>query len=240
MTGYGEDPYGLESFGSIASKRISWNLPGERFFEAGVDQGVLYPRVGPGVPWNGLTAVSENNSGGDLESLYFDGVKYLDVVSSEDFQAEVSAYSAPAEFGPSDGQKMLSPGLFVTQQPRKTFGFSYRTLKGNDLVSTEYGYKLHLVYNCTASPSPRSNVTLGQNVTPGTRSWTINTVPPPASTFKPTAHLVLDSNLIDPFVMEQLEGVLYGHDGGDAYLPTVAEIVQILDSRIPEFITEFV
>lgn len=220
--------------------RIEWNKPGERFFEAGVDQGVLYPRVGPGVPWNGLTSVSEESSGGDFESLYFDGVKYLDVVASENFRATIDAYSAPAEFGPSDGQKALSPGLFVTQQPRRPFGFSYRTLKGNDLVGAALGYKIHIVYNCTAGPSSKSNVTLGSSVTPGTRSWTVETVPPPASTFKPTAHIVLDSTLIDPFMMAQVEGLLYGHDNGQPYLPTVAEIVAALDTRIGELITEFI
>lgn len=244
--GFGIGPFGSGPFGSSVpatpeeSQRIEWNKAGERFFEAGVDRGVLYPRIGPGVPWNGLTAVSENTSGGDLESLYFDGVKYLDIVSSEDFEATVDAYSAPPEFAPSDGQKAISPGLFVTQQPRKTFGFSYRTLKGNDLVGTEYGYKIHIVYNCTASPSAKSNVTMGANVSPGTRSWTINTVPPPASTFKPTAHLVLDSTLIDPFAMEQVEALLYGREGVAPYLPNVAEIVATLDSRISEFITEFI
>lgn len=220
--------------------RIEWNKAGERFFEAGVDRGVLYPRLGPGVPWNGLTAVGESTSGGELESLYFDGVKYLDVVSAEDFQADLSAYAAPAEFAASDGQKVLSPGLFVAHQPRATFGLCYRTLKGNDLVGEEYGYKLHLVYNCTAAPSSKSNVTIGANTAPGTRSWTIHTVPPPASTFRPTAHIVLDSNLVDPYAMEQVEAVLYGHDGADPYLPTVAEIVGILDTRIGALITEFI
>lgn len=220
--------------------RIEWNKPGERFFEAGVERGVLYPRLGPGVPWNGLVSVSENTSGGELESLYFDGVKYLDVLAAEDFQVQVEAFSAPAEFAPSDGTKMLSPGLFVSQQPRKTFGLCYRTLLGNDLVGTEYGYKLHIVYNCTASPSGRTNATISSNVTPGTRQWQINTVPPPSSTFKPTAHIVLDSTLIDPYAMEQVEAALYGHDNGAAYLPTVAEIVAILDTRIGEFITEFI
>lgn len=220
--------------------RIEWNRPGERFFEAGVDRGVLYPRVGPGVPWNGLTAVSENTSGGDLESLYYDGVKYLDIVSAEDFSATIDAFSAPPEFAASDGQKAISPGLFVTQQPRSTFDFSYRTMLGNDLVGTEYGYKIHLVYNATASPTNRANATIGATVTPGTKQWAINTVPPPASTFKPTARLVLDSTLVDPFALEQVEALLYGHASNEAFMPTVAQIVATLDSRIPEFITEFI
>lgn len=217
--------------------RIDWNLPGQHRFESGLDRGVLYPGVGPGVPWNGLVSVSENSGGGDVEPLYFDGVKYLDVVASNDFSAQLEAFAAPLEFGPCEGEKMLSPGLFVTQQPRQTFGLCYRTLLGNDLVGTEYGYKLHLVWNCTAAPSGRTNATLGASVTAGTRSWTIETVPPPASTFKPTAHIVLDSTLIDPYAMEQVEALLYGHDGADPYLPSVAQLVTTLNSRITEFIT---
>lgn len=220
--------------------RIQWNQPGQRFFEAGVDRGVLYPRTGPGVPWNGITSVSENSSGGELESLYFDGVKYLDVIASEDFSATLDAYMAPKEFAACDGQKQLSPGLFVTQQPRQTFGLCYRTLIGNDLVGEDFGYKLHIVYNCTASPSGRNNVTIGANTSPGTRSWVLNTVPPLSSTFKPTAHIVLDSTLVDPYAMQQIEALLYGHDGADAHLPSVAEIVATLDTRIGEFITEFI
>jgi hypothetical protein len=220
--------------------RIDWNKAGERFFETGIDQVVLYPPLGPGVPWNGVTAVNEGNQGGDLEPLYFDGIKYMDFASSSDFQAQLDAFSAPAEFGPCDGQKQLSPGLFVTQQPRKTFGLCYRTLKGNDLIGTEYGYKLHLVWNCTAAPSGKNNSTISSTVTPDTRSWQINTVPPPATNFKPTAHIVLDSNLIEPYAMEQIEALLYGHDGADAYLPTVTEIVAVLDTRIPELVTEFI
>lgn len=222
--------------------RIEWNKAGERFFEAGVDRGVLYPRLGPGVPWNGLVAVNESTSGGEVESLYFDGIKYLDVGASEDFEATLEAFSAPAEFALSDGQKYISPGLSVTQQPRRPFGLCYRTLVGNDLVGLEYGYKLHLVYNCTASPSGRSNKTLSNTVEPGTRSWKIDTVPPPANTFRPTAHLVVDSTLVDPYLMENLETILYGRDSTAelpavaAYLPTVAEIILILSNPITEFI----
>ena len=228
------------------TRRIEWNKPGQRFFEAGVDQGVLYPRGGPGVPWNGLVAVNEDSSGGDLESLYFDGVKYLDIASGEDFQATIEAYSAPAEFNASDGIKALAPGLFVTQQRRATFGLSYRALIGNDLQGQDYGYKLHIVYNCTASASARSNKTITGDISPNTRSWTINTVPPPATTFRPTAHLVIDSTLVDPYLMENLETVLYGRDetaelpAVTPSLPTVAEVVLILSNQITELIEEFV
>ena len=226
--------------------RVAWNKPGEKYFEAGVDRGVLYPRTGGGVPWNGLVSVSENTSGGDMESLYFDGVKYLDIVSGEDFQATVEAYGAPEAFNASDGIKVLSPGLYVTQQPRKTFGMCYRTLMGNDLQGTEYGYKLHLVWNCTAGPSPRSHKTMSGNVSAEARSWTINTVPPRTNLFRPTAHIVIDNTKVDPYLMENLETVLYGRDATEELpaiepsLPTVSEIVSIFSNTITEFIEEFV
>jgi hypothetical protein len=223
--------------------RIEWNKAGERFFETGVDHGVLYPRQGPGVPWNGLTAINESTDGGESEALYYDGVKTLDILASEDFSANIEAYAAPAEFGPCDGTKQLSPGLFVTQQRRQTFGLSYRTLIGNDLDGPDHGYKLHIVYNCTASPSSRNNETITGSPNPQRRSWAVNTVPPPASTFKPTAHLVIDSTLIDPRMLDQIETALYGRDASDGrpgrapYLPTVAQILAIMSTTITPFIT---
>ena len=222
--------------------RVEWNKPGEKYFEAGVDQGVLYPRVGPGVPWNGLVSVREDSSGGELESLHFDGIKYLDVAAAEDFQATVEAFGAPHEFNASDGVKALSPGLYATQQPRKTFGLCYRTLLGNDLQGADCGYKLHLVYNCTATPSSRTHKTLAGNVTADTQSWGIYTVPPPANTFRPTAHLVIDSTKVNPYLMGNLETVLYGRDATgelsaiEASLPNIAEIILILSNPISEFI----
>lgn len=223
--------------------RLAWNQPGERFYEAGVDRTVLYPKIGPGVAWNGVTAINEAVSGGDLEQLYFDGVKYADIVAAEDFQATLEAFNAPAEFRVSDGIKQLVPGLFVTQQPRQSFGLCYRTLIGNDLEGSEYGYKLHLVYNCTASPSSRNNQTLdGGSPSAPTRSWQINTVPPQANTFKPTAHLVLDSTLIDPYLIQEIEIVLYGRDAEGGLgailpsLPSVDELLSIMGNTISEFI----
>ena len=222
--------------------RIEWNKSGERFFEAGVDRGVLYPRFGSGVPWNGLTAINESSAGGDSESFYFDGVKYLDMVANEDFVATLDAYSSPRQFDACDGAKQISPGLLVTGQRREQFGLCYRTLIGNDLQGEDYGYKLHIVYNCTASPASRTNQTIAGTPNPGTRSWSINTVPPPSSTFRPTAHLVVDSTLVDPYLMADLESVLYGRDGGTNQptiapsLPTVQEIVLILGNPISELI----
>jgi hypothetical protein len=222
--------------------RIEWNKAGERFFETGVDRGVLYPRLGPGVPWNGLVGVNESPTGGEIESLYLDGVKYADIAAGEDFEATIEAFHAPAEFAISDGQKYLSPGLSVTQQPRRPFGLCYRTLIGNDLVGADLGYKLHIVYNCTAAPTSRANKTLAGTAEPVTRSWAIKTVPPVSSTFRPTAHVVVDSTLVDPYLMEELETALYGRDASDeldarpAYLPTVAEIVLILANPVTELI----
>lgn len=220
--------------------QIEWNAPGTRTFEAGVGRGVLYPKLGPGVPWNGLISVSESVVGGEVEAGYYEAVKYADFVSYEDFQATLEAYSAPPEFALCDGTRQLSPGLFVSQQPRQSFGLSYQTLIGNDLEGIDYGYKIHIVYNCTAAPSGRNNQTISGNVSPGTRSWTLHTVPPPASYFKPTAHIVLDSTLIDPYSMQQVEGILYGHVNGSPRLPSVSELVAVLDSKITEFVTEFI
>lgn len=208
--------------------RIEWNKDGERFFETGISQGVLYPLVSAGVPWNGIVSVTESSEGGEITPLYFEGVKYQDIVASEDFEATIDAYSSPAKFAEFDGYKILAKGLFAAQQIRKTFGLAYKTLKGNDLVASEYGYKLHIVYNCTAAPASRSYQTIGRDVSPSPRSWSVHTVPPVSSTFKPTAHIVVDSNLSDPTRLAQLEAVLYGDSGTSARQPTIAEVVDIL------------
>lgn len=219
--------------------RLEWNLTGERFFETGVSHGVLFPRTGPGVPWNGLISVNEAVNGGEVESLYFDGVKYLDVIANEDFQATIEAFSSPKEFAACDGSKTLSPGLFATQQPRKPFSFSYRTLIGNDLDS-DLGYKLHIVYNCMASPASRSSQTISGTPTPGSRSWTVNAVPPEASTYKPTAHFVIDSTQVNNFMLEDLESYLYGREGFEPALPTQEEVIAFLANVIEEPLGEFI
>jgi hypothetical protein len=219
--------------------RLEWNPVGERRFETGVSHGVLFPRTGPGVAWNGLISVSETIAGGEVQSLYFDGVKYLDIIANEDFQATLEAYSSPREFAACDGSKSLSPGLFATQQPRKTFGLSYRTLVGNDLEGIDYGYKLHIVYNCVASPAGRTNKTVSGSVPdPAARSWTINAVPPEASTYKPTAHFVIDSTLVNRFMLEDLESYLYGREGQEPQLPSQSEVINMLANLITEPLTE--
>lgn len=192
--------------------RITWNDINSRFYEDGVDRGVLYPISGPGVAWSGLVSIDENVSGGEQTPLYYDGTKYLDVIGSEDFQATLSAYAAPAEFGVCDGTVSIANGLYATQQPRRTFNLCYRTLIGSDTKKTRYGYKLHLVYNATAAPSGRSSKTLTDSPAPETRSWTIDTVPADRGTLliKPTAHLIIDSTKSNPDAMVAIENLLYG------------------------------
>ncbi len=219
--------------------RLEWNVVGERLFETGVSHGVLYPRTGPGVAWNGITSINEAVAGGEVESFYLDGVKYLDIVTNEDFQATLEAFSSPKEFAACDGTKRLSPGLFATQQPRKPFGLSYRTLIGNDLDGIDFGYKLHIVYNCMASPASRSSQTVAGNTpTPGSSSWTINSAPPEASTYKPTAHFVIDSTEVNPYMLGDLESYLYGREGHDPALPSQEEVIAMLANLITEPLTE--
>jgi hypothetical protein len=216
--------------------RLEWNKPGERIFETGVSHGVLYPSAGPGVPWNGIVQVTEDSTGGDVSPLYLDGVKYMDVVANEDFEATLEAYSAPPEFAACEGIKTLVPGLYATQQRRKTFGLSYRTLIGNDLEGTDYGYKLHIVYGCTAAPAGRSYQTLGDRVDIKTKSWSMSTVPQPATNYKPTAHFILDSTKMDSYLLEEIESFLYGRDDRDSRLLSQSEILDILANPISELI----
>src|SRR6478735_7378560 len=208
--------------------RLSWGEAGKRLFEAGADRGVLFPRQTAGVSWSGIVSVSEAPSGGDVTPLYYDGVKYHNFIAAEDFQAVLEAYGAPREFDACDGTKALSPGLFATQQPRWPFSMSYRTLIGNDIDSIDHGYKLHLVYNCMAQPASVTHKTLGANPDPTTKQWTTHTVPPPASTFKPTAHFVVDSTLTTAPKLKALEDIIYGTALADSRMPTQAEVIALL------------
>lgn len=208
--------------------RLVWNQAGEKFYETGVDRGVLYPSTRPGVAWAGLISVDEGVSGGGVEAYHFDGIKYLDVVSSEDFEATIDAFSAPPEFYECDGSWSLAPGLFATHQRRSTFGLAYRTRIGNDIDGTEHGYKLHLVYNATAAPASRSNKSINDSPDPESRQWTMHTVPSPASTYKPTAHIIINSKLVASSKLTSLENLLYGTTSANPSLPTQAAIIALL------------
>lgn len=205
---------------------LEWGKTGERFYQAGIDHGVLYPLVGPGIPWVGLVSVKEQSTGDDNKAYYLNGRKIQDVVAFTDFTATVLAFSAPAEFLAADGIRPIAQGLYVTQQPRLRFGFSYRTKLDNDLGPV--GYKLHIVYNAVAQPSDRAYATLGENVDPVKLSWIFETVPPQSSTKRGSAHLVINSTLFTESQMGDLEDLLYGTPSADPFLPTQEAVETIL------------
>lgn len=209
--------------------RLTWSAVGERFYETGVDRGVLYVNGIYGVAWTGLTSVAESPSGGEARPYYIDGVKFLNISSAEEFEATINAFYRPLEFGPCDGTASIQNGLFVTQQPRKSFGLSYRTKLGNDVDGSDHAYKIHLVYNALAAPSERSNNTLGDSADPSVFSWAITTLPPSITGFKPTAHLVIDSRSTDPSVLSNVEDILYGNEANTAHLPSPDELIAIFN-----------
>lgn len=205
--------------------RLNWGMPGERYYETGIDRGVLYVGASNGVAWTGLTSVSEAPTGADPQPFYIDGVKYLNLASREEFVATINAFSSPSEFGPCDGTKAIQNGLFVTQQPRIPFGLSYRTKLGNDVDGPDHAYKIHLVYNALAGPSSRSNDSIGDSPDPISFGWSITTLPPAITGFKPTAHMVVDSRFTAPFTLKLLEDLLYGSDSLAPRLPQPNELV---------------
>lgn len=209
--------------------QLVWGNIGERYFETGVDRGVLFPKTGDGVPWNGLISVSESPTGGEPRPYYLDGFKYLNLATAEEFAATIDAFSAPMEFDKCDGTASIHNGLFITQQPRESFGFSYRTRIGNDVDGPDYGYKIHLVYNALASPSSRSNSTMGDSTNPIVFSWGITTAPPPIVGFKPSAHFVIDSRKTPKSVLSLIESVLYGSTSSNSRLPSVVELMDLFE-----------
>lgn len=209
--------------------RLEWNSFGTRLYEAGVDRGVLYVDGQPGVPWNGLTSITESPSGGGSTAYYLDGVKYLNVPDAEEFEGTINALTYPDEFLVCDGTAQPRLGLFISQQRRKAFSLSYRTKIGND-ESEEHGYKIHIIYNVLASPTNRDNSTLSDRTNPTDFSWKITSRPPSISEYKRTSHVVVDSRYTDASVLALLEGTLYGTDDDPATLPSFDEVVAIFDT----------
>lgn len=207
--------------------RISWDTPGERFYESGVDRGVLYAPGSSGVAWDGLISVSESPTGGDARPYYYEGYKYLNLSSAEEYAASITAFSSPPEFGPCDGTVSIQNGLFVTQQPRKSFGFSYRTRVGNDIDGPEHAYKIHLVYNALSSPPQKNNDSVNDSVKLIEIEWNITTLAPQATGYKPTAHFVIDSRFTAPFTLKSIEDVLYGSDSVASRLPQPTELIDL-------------
>lgn len=213
--------------------KIMWGKTGSRYFQAGVDHGVLYPKGSPGVAWDGLISINETPSGGAITPYYVDGVKYLNEVGPEDFQATIEAYTYPEEFAKLDGSGTNGSGLYYENQSHKPFSLAYRTLIGNDVQGVDYGYKLHLIYNAVATPTSKSRRTLSGSPEASTFSWTISCLPIKIQTFKPLSHLVIESKKTDPTRLKQLEDILYGTDKTAPRMPELAEVVTIFDDWSP-------
>ena len=197
--------------------KLKWDQTGERFYETGVKNGVLYITTGgvysKGVAWNGLTAVTESPSGAEATPLYADDIKYLNLISTEEFGATVEAYTYPDEFAECDGSAELATGVYIGQQPRKTFGLCYKTTLGNDEDGNSYGYKLHLIYGAKAAPTEKAYATINDSPEAITFSWELTTTPVEVKNAKPTASLTIDSTKVDPGKIAALEDILYGKDG---------------------------
>lgn len=210
---------------------LVWDQVGDRLYETGVDHGVLYlPTNGiydEGVAWNGLVTVTESPSGAAPTPLFADNIKYLNLISREDFGGTIEAFTYPDEFAQCDGSATPQPGIAVGQQPRRQFGLCYRTMLGNDEEATNFGYKLHLVYGATAAASQKAYGTINDTPAAITFSWAFSTVPVAVGGMKPSATIVIDSSKVNAANLATLEGVLYGTGGTDPRLPLPDEVVAI-------------
>ena len=212
--------------------KIVWDQTGERIYETGVKNGVLYVQAAggtypKGVAWNGLTAVTESPSGAEASPLYADDIKYLNLISNEEFGATIEAYTYPDEFAQCDGSAALATGVMIGQQARKTFGMSYRTTVGNDVDSNDYGYKLHLIYGALAAPSEKAYATINDSPEAITFSWEVTTTPVNVTGHKPTACVTIDSTKVDAEKLAALEAILYGSESEEARLPLPDEIAEL-------------
>lgn len=222
--------------------KLQWDKAGERRYETGVDHGVLYlpDNAGAyveGYAWNGLTAVTESPSGAESNPQYADNIKYLNLVSAEEFSGTIEAFTYPKEFQLCDGTASPTPGVTIGQQTRKSFGMSYRTKIGNDLAGQDYGYKLHLVYGALAAPSEKAYATVNDSPEPITFSWEFSTTPIEVGTiagqdYKPTATLTVDSTEVDADALATLEEMLYGTEGTDPRLPTPGEVIAMFSGTV--------
>ena len=215
--------------------KIKWDETGEKIYETGVKNGVLYlpdetGQYVKGVAWNGLTAVTESPSGAESTPLYADDIKYVELFSAEEFGATLECYTYPDEFAECDGSAEVTPGVIIGQQNRKTFGLCYRTTLGNDVKGNEYGYKLHLIYGAKASPSEKSYSTINDSPEAITFSYEITTTPVNVTGHKPTASLTINSTKVDASKLQQLEALLYGAESAEAKLPLPDEVINLLKS----------
>lgn len=226
---------------------ITWDGTGEKVYETGTDHGVLYPvdAVGAyplGVAWNGLTGVTQSPSGGEVTKTYADNIVYASLTSAEEFGATVEAYTYPDEFAQCDGTATPTSGVSVTGQTRKGFGLTWRTLKGNDLEGTDYGYLLHLVYGALAAPSEKAHATVNESPEAVTFSWELTTTPvnvpgtnpETGKSYKPSAKLTIDSTKVDATALTALEDLLYGTAGTDPQLPLPGTVLALFAGTVTE------
>lgn len=213
--------------------KLVWDETGKRLYETGVSKGVLYVQAddgtyGNGVAWNGLTAVNESPSGAEATPLYADDIKYLELTSTEEYGASIEAYTYPEEFEQCDGSAELGVGVTIGQQPRKAFGFCYRTLIGNDVKNNDYGYKIHIVYGAKAAPSEKAYQTVNDSPEAITFSWELTTTPVNVAGHKPTACVTIDSTKVDKAKLTSIEEALYGSDTAEPKLLLPDEIAAII------------
>ena len=213
--------------------KLVWDKTGERFYETGVKECALYVRDSSGaypkgVAWNGITAITESPSGAEATPLYADDMKYLNLISNEEFGATIEAYTYPKEFAACDGSAELVKGVTIGQQPRKSFGLAYKTTLGNDVDNNDYGYKLHLIYGCLAAPSEKAYATINDSPEAITFSWEITTTPVEAKGFKPTSHIEINSKEVDAEKLATLEAKLRGSAETEPMLPLPDEVATIL------------
>lgn len=223
--------------------KLVWDQVGEKTYETGVDHGVLYPQVDgkypKGVAWNGLTSITESPSGAEDNAFYADNIKYLNIKSAEEYGFSVECYTYPDEWLSCNGEKEVAPGVIIGAQARQTFGLSYRTRLGNDTVGDDYGYKLHLAYGCSASPSERGYSTVNDSPEPITFSYEVTTTPIPIEGYvpkdttlgnlRPVALITIDSTKVPATKLKALEDILYGTETDEAKLPLPEEVFQMLE-----------
>ena len=213
--------------------RLTWDQVGKKFYETGVSNGVLYVADGvggykKGVAWNGLSQVTENPSGAEATPIYADNIKYLNLISAEEFGATIEAYTYPDEFAECDGSAQIVAGVTLGQQDRKQFGFTYRTRIGNDVNGDSLGYKIHVVYNCLAAPSGKTYGTINESPEAITFSWEVTTTPVNVEGHKPSATLVIDSTKVKPATLTAVEDKLYGGTSSEPTLPSLEELIQLI------------
>lgn len=214
--------------------KLIWDKVGERFYETGVSNCALYvyddgaQDFGAGVAWNGITSITETPSGAEANPIYADNIKYLSLLSAEEFGASIEAYTYPEEFEECDGSAAIAPGVMVGQQARKKFCIAYKTIKGNDIQNDAYGYKLHLIYNCNAAPSERAYSTINDSPEAIAFSWEISTTPVAVTGHKPTSILTIDSAKVDAVKLASVEEALFGGDSTEAKILMPDEVLAML------------